>query len=97
MISEGQSSPASTETKLGSTQLRKRQLGTFRTPKVKREREFEESLICIQVNRCLEQKVTDPYLIGLTGGTASGKSSIAKRLVTLGAYCIDCDKVKTNN
>ncbi|XP_019852844.1 PREDICTED: bifunctional coenzyme A synthase-like, partial [Amphimedon queenslandica] len=33
------------------------------------------------------------YLIGLTGGTASGKSSIAKRLSGLGAYVIDCDKL----
>ena len=34
-----------------------------------------------------------PYLIGLTGGIASGKSSILKRLVDKGAYPIDCDKV----
>ena len=34
-----------------------------------------------------------PYRIGLTGGIASGKSSIFKRLTSMGAYPIDCDKV----
>lgn len=32
-----------------------------------------------------------PYVIGLTGGIASGKSSVAKRLAHLGAVTIDCD------
>ena len=34
-----------------------------------------------------------PYLIGLTGGIATGKSSIFRRLTDMGAYSIDCDKV----
>jgi phosphopantetheine adenylyltransferase/dephospho-CoA kinase len=34
-----------------------------------------------------------PYLIGLTGGIASGKSNIAKEMEMLGAGLIDCDKV----
>ncbi|CAN9492874.1 unnamed protein product [Ophioblennius macclurei] len=34
-----------------------------------------------------------PYVIGLTGGSGSGKSSIAKRLEALGAVPIDCDKL----
>ncbi|KAM4692306.1 bifunctional coenzyme A synthase [Rhinophrynus dorsalis] len=34
-----------------------------------------------------------PYVIGLTGGSGSGKSSIAKRLESLGAAMIDCDKL----
>uniref|UniRef100_A0A8C6WI35 CoA synthase n=1 Tax=Neogobius melanostomus TaxID=47308 RepID=A0A8C6WI35_9GOBI len=34
-----------------------------------------------------------PYVIGLTGGSGSGKSSIAKRLEKLGAVKIDCDKL----
>ncbi|XP_072260069.1 bifunctional coenzyme A synthase isoform X2 [Pyxicephalus adspersus] len=34
-----------------------------------------------------------PYVIGLTGGSGSGKSSIAKRLEALGAAVIDCDKL----
>lgn len=34
-----------------------------------------------------------PYKIGLTGGIASGKSSIANRLQKHGAKIIDCDKV----
>lgn len=34
-----------------------------------------------------------PYVIGLTGGSGSGKSSIAKQLEALGAVQIDCDKL----
>uniref|UniRef100_A0A2P2I061 Bifunctional coenzyme A synthase n=1 Tax=Hirondellea gigas TaxID=1518452 RepID=A0A2P2I061_9CRUS len=34
-----------------------------------------------------------PYIIGLTGGSASGKSSIAKRLSEKGVTVIDCDKL----
>lgn len=34
-----------------------------------------------------------PFLIGLTGAMATGKSSVAARLVKKGAYLIDCDKV----
>ncbi|XP_043910643.1 bifunctional coenzyme A synthase [Protopterus annectens] len=34
-----------------------------------------------------------PYVIGLTGGSGSGKSSVANRLRGLGAYVIDCDKL----
>lgn len=35
----------------------------------------------------------DPYLIGLTGGIASGKSSIAQILESKGAGVIDCDLI----
>lgn len=34
-----------------------------------------------------------PYVIGLTGGSGSGKSSIARRLEEQGAVKIDCDKL----
>ncbi len=34
-----------------------------------------------------------PYLIGLTGGIASGKSAISRRLAKKGAYPIDCDRL----
>lgn len=34
-----------------------------------------------------------PYVIGLTGMLASGKSSVAKRLEGLGAYKVDADKM----
>ena len=37
--------------------------------------------------------MTGPFIIGLTGGIASGKSSICKRLNKLGAFTVDCDKV----
>lgn len=35
----------------------------------------------------------EPYIIGLTGGIASGKSKMAQRLHALGAYVMDCDKI----
>lgn len=35
----------------------------------------------------------EPYVIGLVGGIASGKTSVAKRLVSLGAGHVDCDKL----
>jgi len=38
-------------------------------------------------------KSQGPYLIGLTGGSASGKSSVGKRLAGLGFGVIDCDKL----
>ncbi|KAM4715472.1 bifunctional coenzyme A synthase isoform 1-T4 [Anableps anableps] len=34
-----------------------------------------------------------PYVIGLAGGSGSGKSSVAKQLEVLGAVRIDCDKL----
>lgn len=34
-----------------------------------------------------------PYIIGLTGGIASGKSSIADKLEKLGAGLINCDSI----
>ncbi|XP_066997983.2 bifunctional coenzyme A synthase [Anabrus simplex] len=34
-----------------------------------------------------------PYIIGLTGGIASGKSSMCKRIADLGAGIIDCDRL----
>lgn len=34
-----------------------------------------------------------PYIIGLTGGIASGKSSVGRRLEEMGAGLIDCDSL----
>ena len=34
------------------------------------------------------------YIVGLTGGIAGGKSSIAKRMAIEGAGVVDCDKVR---
>ncbi|XP_061765708.1 bifunctional coenzyme A synthase [Nerophis ophidion] len=34
-----------------------------------------------------------PYVIGLTGGSGSGKTSVAKQLEAFGAVRIDCDKL----
>ncbi|KAK3595443.1 hypothetical protein CHS0354_003437 [Potamilus streckersoni] len=36
---------------------------------------------------------THPYVIGLTGGIASGKTSVCQRLEKLGAGVVDCDKL----
>lgn len=40
-----------------------------------------------------ELPVNTPYIIGITGGIASGKSSIGQRLAKLGAQILDCDKI----
>lgn len=34
-----------------------------------------------------------PYIIGLTGGIASGKSSVAEKMEKLGAGLVNCDKL----
>ena len=34
-----------------------------------------------------------PYVIGITGMLASGKSSVCKRLEKMGAYRLDADKL----
>ncbi|XP_011308959.1 bifunctional coenzyme A synthase [Fopius arisanus] len=38
-------------------------------------------------------KSLKPYIIGLTGGIASGKSSVAEKLQALGAGVVHCDKL----
>ncbi|XP_053387502.1 bifunctional coenzyme A synthase-like isoform X2 [Mercenaria mercenaria] len=40
-----------------------------------------------------EGLLSTPYIIGLTGGIASGKSSVCKRLEGQGAKIVDCDKL----
>lgn len=35
----------------------------------------------------------ETYIIGLTGGIASGKSKMAQRLQSMGAFVMDCDKI----
>lgn len=34
-----------------------------------------------------------PYIVGLTGGIATGKSTASRHLTSLGAYCIDADQI----
>ncbi|KAH0948898.1 hypothetical protein HN011_006343 [Eciton burchellii] len=41
----------------------------------------------------IDGKPLKPYIIGLTGGIASGKSSVAEKLQKLGAGLINCDKL----
>uniref|UniRef100_A0A8C7ZNG2 Bifunctional coenzyme A synthase n=1 Tax=Oryzias sinensis TaxID=183150 RepID=A0A8C7ZNG2_9TELE len=68
------------EEKISSSSLRFRLLGTLLAPpKVK--------------PRDASHLPTLPYVIGLTGGSGSGKTSIAKQLEALGAVRIDCDKL----
>ncbi|XP_072041842.1 bifunctional coenzyme A synthase-like [Amphiura filiformis] len=40
-----------------------------------------------------DHQSTSPYIIGLTGGIASGKTSVCKRLEKLGAAIINCDQL----
>ena len=86
---------SSLEDKISSSDLRKQQLGKYRQPKVMLHNITYLYNVYIQISHCLAHwnPSTGPYLIGLTGGSASGKSAIAKRLSNLGAYPIDCDKV----
>ena len=63
------------ESKVSSSNLRRRILGTLLKPPKK----------CFDSSR--------PYVIGLTGGLASGKTSIRKDLESLGVATIDCDKL----
>ncbi|KAA0192289.1 hypothetical protein HAZT_HAZT001219 [Hyalella azteca] len=48
---------------------------------------------CLQDPNLSNKLEPSPYIIGLTGGSASGKSSIASRLKSFGASIIDCDKL----
>ena len=63
------------ETKVSSSTIRLRQLGTLLRPPKKIEFECK------------------PYIIGLTGVSASGKSSVSRKLNEFGAEIIDCDKL----
>ena len=70
----------SVASKLSSTALRRHVLGEYRTPKVDRTISPGDG--------------EGPFVIGLTGGMASGKSSLCQRLAQLGAKVVDCDKVR---
>ena len=79
MVALGGGLTDSVASKLSSTALRRHLLGEYRTPKV---------------NRTISATDREgPFVIGLTGGIASGKSSLCQRLVQLGAKVVDCDKV----
>ncbi|XP_030751952.1 bifunctional coenzyme A synthase-like [Sitophilus oryzae] len=63
------------ETKVSSSNLRLRLLGTLLNPIVQKE---------------IPKR---PYVIGLTGGIASGKSGVASHLENLNVPVINCDKI----
>ena len=68
---------AVTDEKLSSTQQRKNQLGMYQE----------------KVSTKKHKQRSPPYIIGLTGGTCSGKTSIATYLATKGAHIINCDRL----
>ncbi|KAI6652156.1 Bifunctional coenzyme A synthase [Oopsacas minuta] len=68
---------AGTNNKLSSTQQRNNILGIYREQPPTQKRK----------QKCM------PYVIGLTGGTCSGKTSIATYLGSKGAYIINCDRL----
>ncbi|XP_064088387.1 LOW QUALITY PROTEIN: bifunctional coenzyme A synthase-like [Macrobrachium nipponense] len=65
------------EMKLSASSMRMRLLGTILKP--------------VESNYALSFHIL--MFIGLTGGSASGKSSVAKRFAKLGAGVVDCDKL----
>ena len=69
--------PGQLDEKMSSTGERHRLLGTLLRPV--QDRQLSVS--------------GHPYVIGLTGGIASGKSAISKRLESLGASVINCDRL----
>eukprot|EP00850_Spirogloea_muscicola_P009004 SM000049S16775 [mRNA] locus=s49:639324:643077:+ [translate_table: standard] len=66
---------------LSSTLLRQRLLGTF-LPRPAAQQSVRLSRDALS---------TWPYLVGLTGGMASGKSAVRQELQVLGAEVLDCD------
>jgi len=70
-----------------------------------RQQEFEEEKVSSSTGRIrllgtrLKEPLRSwnrsagPYLIGLTGGSASGKSSVGRKMAGLGFGVVDCDKL----
>jgi len=89
------------EHKISSSNYRMRLLGTLLKPPHVNYNNFDvpDSLYKVLFFHCLKfllfQTNTNipkcPYIIGLTGGIASGKSSIANYLKELGAFVINAD------
>ena len=78
LVDDKQGSVAPTnEKKFSSSTIRYNSLGTLR-----KRPNISESF-----------RLQDVYVIGLTGGMASGKSSVAKHMENHGAVVIDCDKL----
>ena len=80
LIAEKSKESSNEDDKISSSSARMRLLGT---------------LIKEPTNEQLKYNPSDcqPYLIGLTGGIASGKSSIASTLESFGAGIINCDLI----
>lgn len=54
---------------------------------------FKINYFTLQKNPSLPSR---PYIIGLTGGSGSGKSSVAQYLLRLGAFHLDMDSLGHN-
>ena len=75
-------------TKMSSTYLRRRDLGTFLRPSA-----FRRAQLPSVDEWARRRSSRGPYLIGLTGGIASGKSTIAADLAATGVTVIDADSL----
>ncbi|XP_010723020.1 bifunctional coenzyme A synthase [Meleagris gallopavo] len=73
------------EEKISSSSLRQRLLGTLLRPP--RDRRSSDP----SFPRTAPRSPPTPTIIGLTGGSGSGKTSIAQRLGQMGAFLIDAD------
>ncbi|XP_076621029.1 bifunctional Phosphopantetheine adenylyltransferase - Dephospho-CoA kinase [Colletes latitarsis] len=84
--------------------LNKLDIHVIKLMKDKNHREHEENKISSSNDRIrllgtrlrpprIGDKPLKPYIIGLTGGIASGKSSVADKLEKLGAGLVNCDKI----
>lgn len=85
------------EQKISSSNYRMRLLGTLlKPPQVNKIKKLKfRVLLTAYIQHFYVQPNTNipssPYIIGLTGGIASGKSSIANYLKDLGAFVINAD------
>ncbi len=81
------------DNKLSSTSLRRQMLSILLKPPLVNRffQYFYSSVCCLRLQKSVESN--RPYIIGLTGGIGSGKSSIARRMEKLGAAIVDCDKL----
>ncbi|KAG7188212.1 hypothetical protein KM043_016082 [Ampulex compressa] len=84
--------------------LSKLDIHVVKLMKDEQHREHEESKISSSNHRIrllgtrlqpprIKDKSLKPYVIGLTGGIASGKSAVAEKLENLGAGLVNCDKL----
>jgi len=89
---ESSDSSKGEEDKLSSTGSRKRVLGRFCGEGIPAGYRVGGEEGCVDFVRRTD-KSSMPYVIGLTGGIAAGKTTVSHVLKEQGAYVIDCDKL----